>query len=127
MAATRRSVAAEGICRKSPALWHSSLGTGRSCGCSLFWVSSASGVCVGNAMKVQVKLHAQLRKFAPAKDKALFSVELADGATVKDLLARIGVPAEKARLIIVNGIRCEPSAPLTDKALVDLFPPLAGG
>ncbi|MEW6360184.1 MAG: hypothetical protein AB1696_27870 [Planctomycetota bacterium] len=78
-------------------------------------------------MKVEVKLHAQLRKFAPKKGQDHITLDVAEGIPVKDLVKIIGVPIEKAKLIIINGKRGEASDKLPAGAVVDLFPPIAGG
>jgi len=78
-------------------------------------------------MKVEVKLHAQLRKFAPKKGEDHMTLRVDEGIPVKDLVKIIGVPLDKAKLIIINGKRCTPAEKLSDGAVVDLFPPIAGG
>ena len=78
-------------------------------------------------MKVEVKLHAQLRKFAPKKDQNHLVLDIRGSISVKDLVKRIGIPIGKAKLIIIDGVRGKPSDKLTDGAVVDLFPPIAGG
>ena len=78
-------------------------------------------------MKVEVKLHAQLRKFVPKKDRNHLTLDVDEGIPVKNIVKMIGVPLDKAKLIIINGVRGKPSDKLTDGAVVDLFPPLAGG
>ena len=78
-------------------------------------------------MKIQVKLHAQLRKLATKKSGNPITFDVADGSRVRDVIAMVGIPAKKAKLIIVNGLRGKPGDKLTDGAVIDLFPPLAGG
>jgi molybdopterin converting factor small subunit len=54
-------------------------------------------------------------------------VALPDGATVADLLARFGLAAGEARILLVNGRSQPPSHPLAGGDRVALFPPVGGG
>jgi sulfur carrier protein ThiS len=54
-------------------------------------------------------------------------VELPEGATVRDLLARLGIPEEGPRLLLLNGHDAEASATLRAGDAVDVLPPLVGG
>ncbi|MBM4034402.1 MAG: MoaD/ThiS family protein [Planctomycetes bacterium] len=77
---------------------------------------------------VQVMLRSVLGRYRPdPRDRKPFAVQLAPGATVRDLLAKLGVPEAVAKLIFVDHVRCDPSAVLNDGASVDVFPPIAGG
>jgi len=79
-------------------------------------------------MIVQVKLFATLRKYHPAgesNDPA--PIELPDGATVADLLARLGIPPTHAGMVISRDEKLALQALLVDGQEVILFPPIAGG
>ena len=77
---------------------------------------------------VSVTLRSILAKFRPdPKNRAPFPVQLDAGATVGDLIAKLGAPPEIARLIFVNHVRCDYDAVLPDGASVEVFPPIAGG
>ena len=81
-----------------------------------------------NTITVSVVLRSILAKFRPdPKNRAPFPVQLATGATVGDLIAKLGAPPEIARLIFVNHVRCDYDAILPDGASVEVFPPIAGG
>jgi molybdopterin converting factor small subunit len=75
---------------------------------------------------VNVKLFAMLQKYLPA-GKRQAKVEVAEGATVAEALARLGVPAGSVHLIRVNGEQAEPGTVLHDGDSVSVFPPVAGG
>ena len=79
-------------------------------------------------MTVRVKLHAILRKFLPsdARDNTVV-MELSDGATVSDVIARLGIPANHASMLVSGDDYLEPETPLRDGQEVSIFPPLAGG
>jgi molybdopterin converting factor small subunit len=79
-------------------------------------------------MIVRVKLHAILRKFLPpdARDNTVV-MELSDGATVSDVIARLRIPANHASMLVSGDDYLEPETPLRDGQEVSIFPPLAGG
>ena len=52
---------------------------------------------------------------------------LPDASTVADLIARLRVPVELSRIVLVNGHDVEDDSALRDGDVVDIFPPLAGG
>jgi molybdopterin converting factor small subunit len=54
-------------------------------------------------------------------------VDLPDGATVGDLLKRLGIPDGMAALLLVNGTHQPPETVLKDGETLAMFPPLAGG
>jgi molybdopterin converting factor small subunit len=79
-------------------------------------------------MKVRVKLFATLRKYAPAAaGDATLTLELADGAAVRDAIAALGIPADRARMIVSDNEQLAPTSPLRDGQEINLFPPMAGG
>ena len=55
------------------------------------------------------------------------AVELHDGATVADAIARLAIPAGYAKMIVCGVDYLEPTSVLQDGQEVNLFPPLAGG
>jgi len=79
-------------------------------------------------MHITVKLHGTLRKYLPAGSAANATVvEVADGATVGDVIARLAIPPAHTKMIVSGDEHLEPAAPLRDGQEVNLFPPLAGG
>lgn len=79
-------------------------------------------------ISVSVTLRSILAKFRPdPKNREPFPVQLAAGATVADLIAKLKVNEQLARLIFVNHVRSDSDAALPDGASVDIFPPIAGG
>ncbi len=75
-------------------------------------------------MRLFVKLHGDLHKYLD-DDRSLLS--LADGSTLQDLLARLGIPAREPRLTWVNRRPVEESAVLSDGDQVDISSPIGGG
>jgi molybdopterin converting factor small subunit len=79
-------------------------------------------------MRVQVKLFATLRKYMPAGVGGdTLTVDVPDGATVADLVARLGIPTDHARMAVAAGEQLELTARVPAGVEINLFPPLAGG
>lgn len=54
-------------------------------------------------------------------------VALEEGATVRDLAAHLGVPAEEVKLVFANGLSRDLDYVLVDGDDLGLFPPVGGG
>jgi len=79
-------------------------------------------------MNVEVRLYAGLRAESVRSSGDVFSVPLAEGATLSDLLAHLGIQPDLVHLAIVNGqILHDRAARLADGDRVALFPPVGGG
>jgi len=77
-------------------------------------------------MQVEVKVFANLRKYAPQSANPL-RLTLEDGATAKELIAKIKIPQEKVRVIAVNGSNKPLDYQLSEGDQIALFPEMAGG
>jgi molybdopterin converting factor small subunit len=77
-------------------------------------------------MKLKVELQAYLDQYAPGVDPT-FDYEMVDGATVRDVVEKLGIPAELAGVIVVSDAATGPDHVLRDGDRVTLLPPLAGG
>jgi len=83
-------------------------------------------------MKVTVKLYALLGGYLPdgATDNQAV-LELAEGATPRDVMAKLNVPPESCHLILINGHFVPPSEResrrLDDGDVLAMWPPVAGG
>jgi sulfur carrier protein ThiS len=73
---------------------------------------------------IELKLYATLQMFKPAEGE---TYPIASGMTVQDLLARLQLPAEKAKLIFIDGTKADLSARLQGGERVGIFPPVGGG
>lgn len=79
-------------------------------------------------MRVEVQLHATLAAFLPLGSRdGVGVVELDENATVAQLVERLALPADLARIVLVNGHDVSDDAALHTGDVVDVFPPLAGG
>jgi sulfur carrier protein ThiS len=75
-------------------------------------------------LRIQLKLYANLRMFMPAEGDAY---PITSGMTVQDLLIQLNLPAEKAKLIFIDGTKAELSSRLEGGERVGIFPPVGGG
>lgn len=55
------------------------------------------------------------------------NVQLKSGSTMNDLLARYGIPPEKAHMIVINRRKADLRTPLSDGDQVRILPLAAGG
>ena len=73
---------------------------------------------------IKLKLYATLQVFMPAAGE---QYPISPGMTVQDLLVRLNLPAEKAKLIFIDGMQAELSTRLEGGERVGIFPPVGGG
>jgi sulfur-carrier protein len=80
------------------------------------------------AMKIGVALYATLSKYLPpgAQNRKAV-IEVRDGATVREVMNQLGIPAELPNILLVNGRQAPDSTVLKDGEILSVFPPLAGG
>ena len=81
-------------------------------------------------LRVQVKLFATLRHFAPdgIGIGESFTVEVEEGWTVKELISHLNIPIDSAKLIMIEGVHQTLDFVLKDEnATVAIFPPVGGG
>ena len=83
-------------------------------------------------MKVEIKLFASLRaRMANGRGKG--ELQMDEGATLSDVLAKLEIPPELSQMTLVNGQHCPAEKDWRDQKLlqegdvVSVFPPLAGG
>ena len=79
-------------------------------------------------MLIQVKLFATLRRYAG--DIPLgqpIPAELPAGATLQDLVERLGIPPDQTKVTFVNGRAQELNWILQPGDEVGIFPPIGGG
>lgn len=79
-------------------------------------------------MNVDIALFAYLSDFQPDGQggRAARPFALAEGTTVADVIAMLGLPDEP-RVVFVNGRHAEDEAVLHDGDRMGIFPPVAGG
>ena len=79
-------------------------------------------------MRIEVRLFANLAAFLPPHGRhGVAELEVPDGSTVADVTRQLGIPADLARVVLVNGHDAASEARLSLRDVVTIFPPLAGG
>jgi len=79
-------------------------------------------------MKVEVKLFANFREYLPpGSEKYSCMLELEEGTTIAQVLARLNIPESQPMVPLVNGIHRQPEDPLQPGDVLSIFPPVAGG
>ena len=74
-------------------------------------------------MVVEVRLFASFRE-GSFKEKEL---ELPEGSSLGDLLAKLDIAQKDAKVTIVNGVAVSAEQMLSDRDVIAIFPPVAGG
>ena len=84
-------------------------------------------------MRVNVRLFASLRELLPDAERGRATREVAEGASLLDLIESLEIPDKQAQMVLVNGDQA-PRRPeqraavlLKEDDTVAIFPPLAGG
>ncbi|MCS6962655.1 MoaD/ThiS family protein [Thermoflexus sp.] len=78
-------------------------------------------------MQVKVQVYAILRQYIPDASQGPLVMEVPEGITVGQLIERLPIPSELARVVFVNGTRQEPDWVLREGDEIGIFPPIAGG
>lgn len=79
-------------------------------------------------MALQIFLNATLRQYVPGYNPHQGMImEVAPGATVAQVVARLGLPVQEVTLIMVDGRRQEADFSLQGSERLGLFPPIGGG
>lgn len=84
-------------------------------------------------MRITFKLYASLGDYLPADRRQgnLMPLEVADGASIAEVVAPFNLPMKLVHLVLVNGVFVPPEE-RAHKALVEgdvlaIWPPIAGG
>lgn len=77
-------------------------------------------------MKIQVKCFATLSEADHCDYKDSQASELGEGADVKALITKLGLPEDNVKIIFVNGKRVETGEKLFDGDRVGFFPAVGG-
>jgi len=80
------------------------------------------------AMKIEVALYATLGRYLPAgAQNRKAGIEVREGATVRDVMNQLGIPADLPNILLVNGRQAPDTTVLQEGQTLSIFPPLAGG
>jgi sulfur carrier protein ThiS len=75
--------------------------------------------------QITVNVYANLRDYTGGA--ASVSIDVDPGQTVADVLAKLGIPREKTRIIFVNSRAAKLEDPLEGQERIDLFSAIGGG
>ncbi len=84
-------------------------------------------------MQVTLKLFASLTTYLPPdkKNGIEADIDVPEGETIGDMIARFGIPTKSAHLVMVNGVYIKPNERdqyvLKEKDALAICPPVAGG
>lgn len=83
-------------------------------------------------MKITFKLFASLTDYLPAERRGnVVDIEVANNATVQQIIDRFQLPAKMVHLVVINGVYVEPADRLTrtlnEGDALAIWPPIAGG
>ena len=79
-------------------------------------------------MKIEVALYATLGKYLPpGAQNRKAGIEIREGATVRDVMNQLGIPADLPNILLVNGRQAPDTTVLQEGQTLSIFPPLAGG
>ena len=79
-------------------------------------------------MKVEVKLFSNFQEYLPPGSvRYSCTLELEEGTTIAQVLARLKIPESQPMVPLVNGIYRKPEDPLQPGDVLSIFPPVAGG
>lgn len=79
-------------------------------------------------MQILVKLSTTLRDCVPGYDAETgLSLDMPEGASVRELARHIQVPPEEIKIVMINGRQSEGTDTLRDGDRVALFPAVGGG
>lgn len=77
-------------------------------------------------MRVRVQFFGEMRRHLPPGREDV-ELDLLDGASVADALARVGVGAADERIVGLNGTLAKDTTPLHDGDELSLYHPMGGG
>ena len=78
-------------------------------------------------MRIEVRLYATLRRHALSAAGGVLAVDVPEGSTVADVIAKVQVDANEVHLLMVNGISSSLDQVLAEGDRLGLFPAVGGG
>ena len=84
-------------------------------------------------MKITFKLYASLTQYLPpeARRDNRITLDVADDATITQIIEPLGMPPKLVHLVLVNGVYVPPEARATrtfvEGDVLAIWPPIAGG
>ena len=79
-------------------------------------------------IKIELRVFGDLRSYREGMEIGESqTLRCKDGSTVKDILSRLGIPENEAKIILVNGRAKEIDDKFNDGDRLAIFPVVAGG
>jgi molybdopterin converting factor small subunit len=79
-------------------------------------------------MRIQLSLYASLASHLPEKSEGnACTIEVREGAAVRDILGQMDIGLEVPKIIFLNGIHASLDDVLKNGDKLGVFPPIAGG
>jgi len=78
-------------------------------------------------MNVQINLYATLALQTTSRGTGADLIEIEDGASIGDILNRLGVSRDAPKIIFLNGVHADLETIPKDGDRIAVFPPIAGG
>jgi len=82
------------------------------------------GKCLKKMIEIELRLFATLAQYIPATPERF---KIAHGTRIEELLLKLGIPKEEAKLIFINGKKQDYDHELQNGDRVGIFPPVGGG
>jgi sulfur carrier protein ThiS len=79
-------------------------------------------------MNITVKLHGLLRPYHPGPNRSIpMLVEVSEGASPRDVIKQLALPAELARMVVVNDTQATLDTALVEGDRLAFFTVIVGG
>jgi molybdopterin converting factor small subunit len=78
-------------------------------------------------MRLEVRLFATLRRHALSAEGGVLAVDVPEGSTAADVIAKVRLDLKEVHLLMVNGVRSPLDQVLAEGDRLGLFPALGGG
>ena len=78
-------------------------------------------------MRITIKLFAVLRGYFKQEKDGAGTLDVPEGATVKEVLTCLGLPEKTPKIVQINGEQKSLDDPLAEGDILSVFPPMAGG
>lgn len=77
-------------------------------------------------MELEIRLYNEFKKYSPGMDY-VFSMSIAAGDTVGDVLRTLRIPPDKPAVILLNGRRVVQETQIKPQSRLVVFSPVSGG